>query len=66
MCILKFFARGKEKSSHGEEDIQNEEYQLPELSRSNFRMTEELQRRQQDERLRSKYEIAVEKEGNFV
>lgn len=49
-----------------EEENPDEEYQLPLLEKGDFQMTEELQRRRQNEQLRQKYGIAIVKEGSYV
>lgn len=48
------------------QDIPDEDYELPELSRGQFRMTNELYRRQEDEALKKKYGIHTDKVGDYV
>ena len=43
-----------------------EDFELPELSRKEFPMTEALRRRQEDEGLKHKYGVPAKKEGDFI
>ena len=47
-------------------DISNEEYDLPILTRGDFPFTAELSRRQENEMLMKKYGIILEKSGEFI
>lgn len=69
--ILDFLrCKAKKKPILSEEDKKNalfdEEYQLPKLSRRDFTMTEKMQRRKEDEELIKKYNIHLEKKGEFI
>lgn len=56
----------KSKTKTVPHDSPDEEYQLPELSRGQFTMTDELRRRKENEELKRKHGVVIKKEGDFV
>lgn len=69
MGILSFLKPKKVPAPMGgdeEEEIPDEEYQLPVLQMGKFPMTAELRRRQQDEELKRRYGVHSAKEGSFL
>lgn len=65
MSIFDFF-KPKTKKEALDDNVPDEEYQLPELSKGNFYMTNELRRRYENELLMEMYDIKPEKQGEFV
>jgi len=48
-----------------DKEAPDEEYKLPDLSKGDFPMTEELRIRQQDEQLSRRYGVHIKKEGCY-
>lgn len=67
MSVFSFWKpRAKKNVAFHKKDIPDEEYQLPRLSIGQFSMTDDLRRRREDEQLKKKHGVLIEKEGEFI
>lgn len=66
MGIFDIFKRPKTTKEPIDNDLPDEEYELPELNIGRFKMSEELRRRQENEELLKRYGIVLEKKGSFI
>lgn len=65
--VFKFKSKTKAENTDAPVDeVPDEEFQLPELKIGEFKMTDELRRRRENEALLKKYNLQREKSGEFI